>query len=284
MSEIEATAAATETTATEQTAITEPTTSVSTEATTGTKFTNEQIFEMFKGSLSDDLKGHSYIGKYKNAEDFAKAGINHQSSLTKKASEYFESDEPAVVAERNKLMGVPENAEGYELTPELVEQISPESMEAFRAKALEIGLPQKYINDLVQFEADLWTKNAENLQQEAVDQKDSATKALQEVWKGDQFDHNERMVSNLLKSELGLSAEDMAIPLGNNVNLIKALHERVVPLFGEDKLIEGTMSQTNVSASQRMSELNGAMFKTDRGTPEYKALMTEKMALMSRMK
>jgi hypothetical protein len=55
-------------------------------------------------------------------------------------------------------------------------------------------------------------------------------------------------------------------------------------MYGDDKLIEGTMSQTGVSASERMKELNHEMFKAPAGTPEYKALMAEKVSLMSRMK
>ena len=245
---------------------------------------NEEIFSAFKQSAGEELSGHSYLDKYKTAEDFIKAGINHQSSLTKKASEYFESDDPVVIAERNKLIGVPENIEGYEVSSELAEAVNPESLAAFKEFALEKGLPSKHINDIVQFEADLWTQHAENQAAEAVAEKDATTAALQEAWKGDTFDHNTKQVQNLLINELGLSSEDLTQPIGNSAKLITALFDKVVPMYGEDKLIEGTMTQTRASASERMSQINTEMFKAQHGTPEYNALLSEKTALMGKMK
>ena len=263
---------------------TEATTALGGEATTSTEpsFSNDQIFEMFKGSLGDDLKGHSYLGKYTNADDFVKAGINHQSSLTTKASDYFTSEEPAVVAERNKILGVPESADGYEISPELSEVVSEESLANFKAKAHEIGLPAKFLPELVKFEADLWSKHAENQEASAVAQKEEAIASLKEEWKGDTFDHNTKQVMNLMK-EIGITDVDMTIPLGNNTALIKALHAQVVPLFGADKLIEGTMTQTMASAGDRIKQINTEMFSARQGTPEYKALMSEKATLMSKM-
>jgi hypothetical protein len=249
-----------------------------------TSLSNEEIFTKFKESAGDELKGHSYFEKYKTAEDFIKAGINHQSSLTKKASEYFESEDPVVIAERNKLMGVPEGADGYELSQELVDGVSAESLEAFKGKAHEIGLPAKFLPELVQFETDLWTKNAENIEAAKVAEKDATTAELQELWKGDTFDHNTKQVQNLLINELGLSAEDLTKPIGNSSKLITALLDKVVPLYGSDKLIEGTITQTRESGSERMKQLNVEMFKTKQNTPEYKSLLAEKAALMGKMK
>jgi len=245
---------------------------------------NEEIFTAFKQSAGEELSGHSYLDKYKTAEDFIKAGINHQSSLTKKASEYFESEDPVVMAERNKLMGVPDSADGYEISAELSEAVSEESLSAFKEKAHEMGLPSKYVEEMVQFEADLWTQHAENQTAEAVAEKDATTAALQEAWKGDTFDHNTKQVQNLLINELGLSSEDLTQPIGNSAKLITALFDKVVPMYGEDKLIEGTMTQTRASASERMSQINTEMFKAQHGTPEYNALLSEKTALMDKMK
>lgn len=245
---------------------------------------NEEIFSAFKRSAGEELQGHSYLDKYKTAEDMIKAGINHQSSLTKKASEYFESEDPVVIAERNKLMGVPDSAEGYEVSAELAEAINPESLEAFKEKAHEMGLPSQYVEEMVQFEADLWTQHAENQAAEQVAEKDATTAALQEAWKGDKFDHNTKQVQNLLFSELGLSPEDLTQPIGNSAKLITALFDKVVPMYGEDKLIEGTMTQSRVSAGERMTQLNHEMHKTPAGSPEYKALLSEKASLMGKMK
>lgn len=245
--------------------------------------TNEQIFDAFKSSLSDDLKGHSYLDKYKTAEDFAKAGINHQSAFTKKASDYLGSEDPVIVAERNKFFGVPDEAGGYEVSAELSEAVSEESLAGFKAKAHEIGLPAKFIEPMVQFEADLWTQHHENVEAEKVAQTEAVTNELKEVWKGDTFDHNTKQVQNLLLNELGLTAEDLSQPIGNSSKLITALFNKVVPMYGEDKLIEGTMTQTRASASERMGQINTEMYNASQGSPEHKALMAEKVALMAKM-
>jgi FKBP-type peptidyl-prolyl cis-trans isomerase len=244
--------------------------------------TAEESFQAFKDSMPDDLKGHSYLDKYKTAEDFAKAGINHQSALTKKASDYFESEDPVVVAERDKLMGVPESAEGYEVSAELSEAVSEESLVAFKAKAHEMKLPAKYVEEMVQFEADLWTKHAESQAAEAQAETEATTATLKEGWKGDTFDHNTKQVQNLLINELGLSVEDLSQPIGNSAKLITALFDKVVPMYGEDKLIEGTMSQTSVSSSERMNQINREAHSLDANSPAYRDLMNEKKSLMSR--
>jgi len=244
----------------------------------------EEIFTMFKDSLGEDLKGHSYLEKYTNGDDFAKAGINHQSAFTKKASDYLDSDDPVIIAERNKFFGVPDAADGYEISQELSEAVTEESLTAFKAKAHEMGLPAKFANELVQFEADMWTKNAENIEAEKVADKEATTSELREVWSGDTFDHNKKQVENLLIGELGLTAEDFSKPIGNSSKLIQALFDKVVPLYGSDQLIEGTMTQTVNSASERINAINVEMHGTQSGTPEYKALITEKTGIMARMK
>jgi hypothetical protein len=245
--------------------------------------TNEEIFSAFKASLSDDLKGHSYLDKYKTAEDFAKAGINHQSAFTKKASEYLSSEDAVIVAERNKFFGVPDDASGYEVSAELSEAVSEESLAGFKELAKEIDLPAKYLEPMVQFEADLWTKHAENLAAEKVAETEAVTNELKAHWKGDTFDHNTKQVQNLLLNELGLTSEDLSQSIGNSSKLITALFEKVVPMYGEDKLIEGTMTQTRASASERMTQINTEMFNASQGSPEHKSLMAEKVALMSKM-
>ena len=268
--------------------VAEPTAPVSAETTavesSSPAMSNEDIFSAFKKSAGEELQGHSYLDKYKTAEDFIKAGINHQSSLTKKASEYFESEDPVVMAERNKLMGIPDNVDGYEVTQELAEAVNPESLAAFKEFALDKGLPAKHINDIVEFEAGLWAQHAENQEAEKVAETEAVTAQLKEQWKGDTFDHNTKQVQNLLINELGLTAEDLTQSIGNSSKLITALFDKVVPMYGDDKLIEGTMTQTRSSASERMGQLNQEMHATAHGTPAYKALLEEKVALMGRMK
>lgn len=245
----------------------------------------ESVFEAFKASLSDDLKGHSYLSKYKTAEDFAKAGINHQSALTKKASEYFESEVPEVVAERNKLMGVPESPDQYEINRELAtgETLGEEGEKMFRDWAIDNGLPSRLAQPAIEFHAEIVKKINEQNQAASAAQAEATTQELQAEWKGDTFDHNIKQVQNLM-SELGIDSEEMNKPIGNSPKLIKALFDKVVPLYGEDKLIEGTMGQTQASIAEQIDQINTSMFTTPAGTPEYKKLIAEKTNLMSKVK
>jgi hypothetical protein len=265
--------------------VVEPTTALNVDpAAASPALSKEEIFTMFKESAGEELQGHSYMDKYKTAEDFAKAGINHQSAFTQKASDYLGSDDPVIVAERNKFFGVPDSGDAYEISSELTESISEEGVASFRTMAHELELPQKFVEPLMKFEADLWAKNAENVEAAKVAEKEATTTELRETWKGDAFDANTKQVQNLLIGELGLSQEDLAMPIGNNAKLITALFDKIVPMFGSDKLIEGSMSQTISSASERMGQLRQEMHGTPSNTPAYAALKAEMSGLMAKVR
>ena len=240
----------------------------------------------FEKFLPEDIRDHSAIKKHTTVADLFKAKIGAESLIGKKVSEYLESDNPAVVAERNKHFGVPEKAEDYKLDIKLPEgfEMGTEGIERFRKAALEMGLPEKYAQPLAQFETDLWVEHAQK-QAEAVEaEKQAAEQALRDEWKADTYDKNLRTVKNLLTKELGLSDEDFSKPIGNNPALLKALIDKVVPAFGEDKLIEGGMTHSSESAEAQMLTLNKEMIGMNPNTPEYRAKLDEKKNLLSRMK
>mgnify|MGYP000188544211 CR=1 FL=1 len=204
--------------------------------------------------------------------------------MTRKTKDFLESDDPKIVAERNQLFGIPESPDQYEITPELASVVSEESLAAFKAHAHSIGLPQKYVNDLIQFETEIWMKHAQN--QEAANEqlKEAVVTELREAWKGDSYEHNSKQVHDLLVNELGLTPEDLAMPIGNSAKLIKGLFEKVVPLYGPDRIIEGNIQLDPTSVGQRIQQINVEMHDLDRGTPEYNKLMEEKRGLLAKQK
>ena len=240
----------------------------------------------FEKFLPEDIRDHSAIKKHSTVADLFKAKIGAESLIGKKVSEYLESDNPAVVAERNKHFGVPEKAEDYKLEIKLPEgfEMGTEGIERFRKVAHELGLPEKFAGPLAQFETDLWVEHAQKQAQAAEAEKQAAEQALRDAWKGDSYDKNLRTVKTLLTKELELTDEDFAKPIGNNPKLLTALLNKVAPAFGEDRLIEGNMTHTSESAEAQMRDINVKMMKTDRNTPEYRELMAAKTNLLSKMK
>lgn len=245
-----------------------------------------KFVEGFEKYLPEDIRDHSAIKKHTTVADLFKAKIGAESLIGKKVSDYLESDDPAVVSERNKHFGVPEKAEDYKIDIKLPEgfELGTEGIERFRTMAHELGLPEKFAAPLAQFETDLWVENAQKQAQASEEAKQAAEAALREEWKGEAYDKNLRTVKNLLTKELGLTDEDMTQPIGNNPALLKALVSKVVPAFGEDRLIEGGMSQTHESAEARMQALNREMIKMDSNTPEYREKLNEKTNLMAKMR
>lgn len=240
----------------------------------------------FEKFLPEDIRDHSAIKKHTTVADLFKAKIGAESLIGKKVSEYLESDNPAVVAERNKHFGVPEKPEGYKLDVKLPEgfQMGTEGIERFRKVAHELGLPEKFAGPLAQFETDLWVEHAQKQAQAAETEKQEAEASLREEWKGDTYDKNLRTVKSLLTKELGLTDDDFTKPIGNNPALLKALVSKVVPAFGEDRLIEGGMTHSVESAEAQMTALNREMIKMNPNTPEYRAKLDEKKNLLSKMK
>lgn len=245
-----------------------------------------KFVEGFEKFLPEDIRDHSAIKKHATVADLFKAKISAESLIGKKVSEYLESDNPAVVAERNKHFGVPEKPEGYKIDITLPEgfQMGTEGIEKFRQTAHKLGLPEKFAQPLAQFEADLWVEHAKKQEQAALEEKQSAESALREAWKGEAYDKNIRSVKNLLTKELGLSEDDFSKPIGNNPALLKALVSKVVPAFGEDRLIEGAMTHTVESAEAQLTALNREMIAMNPNTPEYRAKLDEKKNLLSKMK
>ena len=240
----------------------------------------------FKTMIPEDLRGHSVLDKYKNLPDLIKGTINAQSALGKKASDYFTSEDPVVVAERNKIMGIPEKAEDYKISRELAtgEKLGEEGEKMFREWAVANKLPAHLAQPAIEFHASIVKRINEQVTAAAEEQRVSAEKAMREEWKGDRFEHNTKQARNVLMNEFGLTAEDLTMPIGNSTKLVKALIEKYVPLVGEDKIIEGSMAVSGGSAEEQIKQINIDMHKTQTGTPEYAKLIEAKKTLMSRMK
>ena len=245
-----------------------------------------KFVEGFEKLLPEDIRSHSAVKKHQTITDLFKAKIGAESLIGKKVADYINSEDPAVVAERNKHFGVPEKAEDYKIDLKIPEglELGTEGIQKFREVAHKIGLPEKYVNDLAQFEVDLWAQHHASLAEAQKQEIASVEKELREEWKGDAFEANSSKVKLLLTKELGLTDEDLSKPIGNNPALLKALVNKVIPAFGEDKLIEGNMTHSSESAEAQIKTINQQMIKTPTNTPEYRELIDAKKALMARMR
>ncbi len=240
----------------------------------------------FEKLLPEDIRDHSAIKKHTNITDLFKAKIGAETLIGKKVKEYLDSDNPAVVAERNKHFGVPEKPEDYKIEVKMPEgmEIKPENIAAFREYAHKVGLPDKFASAMVQYEADLWVKNKQNLDAKAQAQKTETEAELRKEWTGDSYDKNLRAVKLLVTKEFGLTDADFDKPIGNNAALLKALASKVIPAFGEDRLIEGATPQSYESAETRLNALNREMISMNPNTPEYRVKLDEKKALLAKIR
>jgi hypothetical protein len=266
-----------------------PVTPIAENVTTQAKFLADEkgmFVDGWETMLPEDVRDHSIVKekKYTNVGDLIKAKISVDSLIGKKVGEYLDSKDPVVVQELNKRNGVPAKPEDYKINLKLPEgmQIGTEGIDRFRKKAAEIGLPDRFAEPLAQLEADLWVEHAQKQAAAVEEQKTAAEKALRDAWKGNAFDKNTAQVKRLV-STFGLTEADLTQPIGNNPALIKALFEKVVPLFGPDNLIEGAMRHTPASAEDRMTALNREMINMNPNTPEYRTKLDEKKNLLSQM-
>ena len=80
----------------------------------GVEWISQNWEDGFLESLPNDLGQHSIFQKYATPNDFIQGAINAQSQIGQKASEFLDSDDPSIIAERNAMMGVPETPDGYQ--------------------------------------------------------------------------------------------------------------------------------------------------------------------------
>jgi len=233
-----------------------------------------------------ELGSHSIFDKYKNVEDLAKATINKDHVIGKKAEEWWASEDSDIVAKRRELMGIPSDASGYEL-PSIPDGIllAPERLDAFKSFAHELGIPKETAKKLVEWDFRNAQQSLEQRQTAELEAKTTAENELKGKWKNDYGDNVEK-VGNLLDF-LGLGELKDDPAYGNNPRFIEAAYEKLVPLVENDAIIEGSQRQTLETAKDRLDQLEEKIFTfpSDKlQSPEYKALCKERADLLNKIK
>ncbi len=243
--------------------------------------------EAWRENLPDELGRHSIWQKYDNPIDLIKGSINAQSHIGKKAEEFWKSANIEDVAKRNEIMGVPQNPNEYvfeikELPDDL--EVDQNRMSDFKNLAYNLGLSQTQAEKLMDWEIETSAKNLEDI--ERIDESSiiEAEQALRQEWQGDKYEYNMGKVANVMDYlGLGEFKDDPAI--GNNVDFIKTVFEKVVPLIDEDSLIQDGLEQNYATVNDQLQELETKIYEFEGNTsePAYQKMLRERQALLEKI-
>jgi|TARA_Y100000310_G_C20698563_1_gene827545 hypothetical protein len=237
------------------------------------------------GNLPDEMGGHSSLSKYNSIEDLARAHINSSSLNSKKASEFWTSEDPQVVAERNSIMGVPADAAGYEL-------VKPADFPAdipydenhlsdFAAFAAENGMSKDLAEKLIQFDAGRASKVFESTQAITAEYKQGKIDELKKEW-GTKFDYNDSKVSQIA-DHLGITEVLMDTGLSHEPAVLNMLLNQIGPAISNDKLIETTKQDSFATLQDGLDAIDSKIYNMDSSDPAYKSLLAERMAMLEKV-
>lgn len=244
-----------------------------------------QFKEDFYSKLPDDVGSHSSIKSIKNVADLAKAFVNTKSLVGKKAEEFWESEDPEIVAKRKEIMGIPKSAEEYELVrPEIDEKIPFDEMSfnAFASKAAELGLTKAQAQALVDWDAERATGVFENVTAMTEEARQNSESALRKAW-GTKYDYNLAKAKQAADF-LGITDVLEKTGLGNESDVILAIFDKIIPAISEDKLIEAAKQDNLATMEDSLNEVESKLmsFDGDKNSPEYKKLVKDRTELLIR--
>ena len=240
----------------------------------------------FYTSLPDDLGNHSSVKQMKNVVDLAKSYMNTKGLVGKKLEEFWKSDDAAIVAKRNEIMGIPNSADGYEIDmPEVPEGVAYNEavLNEFKAKAAELGIPAETAKALVAWDLERATKASEGIKEIMDTQVAEASAALKKEW-GREYDYKLSKAQQAT-DYLGITETVNELGLGRNASFLKMVIDKLVPAIDNDKMVESNQKETLATVSDALNELETKMFKYQgsQNEPEYKALMKEREELLKKL-
>lgn len=239
----------------------------------------------FYTNLPDDLGSHSSLKQIKNATDLAKSFVSTKSMMGKKAEEFLTSDDPAVIAKRNEILGVPESKDGYTIEiPELPEGTvyNEQRADAFKDIASQAGLTNEQVQKLVEWDIEsssqVQTGMAEMLEQ----QRQEAEAALKKDW-GTQYEYNNDKVKSAT-DYLGITEDMKAIGLDDSPEFKKMVLDKLVPAISNDKLVEA-QADTVSSSLDSLNDLDDKMDSWTGSTqdPVYQKMVAQRAQLLARV-
>ena len=228
---------------------------------------DQQTIEATTSILNDDgtwnreafgeLGEHSVFQKYSTPEEMIKGAINAQQLLGKRAEDWWNSDDPEIIKERSRVMGVPEDPSEYNFkVPEGLEA-NEDALNETKTFFKEIGVPKDLAEKLVEFDADRIVKARQSAQEAAEAELKESVKELQGNWK-DKYDYNVSKVADSM-DHLGLSEFKDDPAIGNNPKFIRAWFEKVLPLMDNDEIVAARQAQSLASAEDTLISIEDEM-------------------------
>lgn len=245
--------------------------------------------ESFLSTLPDELGKHSIIEKYgRDPVNIIKGAINAQGLAGKKAEDFWTSEDPDVVASRNKIMGIPDSADAYEYDasdiPEAYRDLATQGVDAFKQFALENKIPKSIAEKVLAFDKARGIEAFEQKQASDEMQAQNVEKQLREKWKGDKYEYNISKIKGTLEAA-GLESFINDPAVANNPEHLELILEKMVPLFADDKLIEARMSQNTATLNDQLVDVESRISSYEGGAndPAYKSLVKQRFELLQKI-
>jgi hypothetical protein len=240
----------------------------------------------FYSSLPDDLGSHSSIKQIKNIVDLNKSYVNTKGLVGKKLEEFWTSKDESIAAKRREIMGVPGNAEGYEIdVPELPENVpySKEALNEFKELASKISLSKEQAKALAEWDTQRAISATEGISKQIESQMQEAESSLRKDW-GNKYEYNISKVKQTT-DYLGITDKINDLGLGREPEFLKMVIEKLVPAVSNDKLVENSQKETLATVSDSLDDIETKMIKWDGSTrdTEYQSLVKQRTELLKKL-
>tara|TARA_X000001382_G_scaffold22695_1_gene13802 strand:+ start:12696 stop:13541 length:846 start_codon:yes stop_codon:yes gene_type:complete len=235
--------------------------------------------------LPEELGNHSIFQKYTNPVDLAKGAINAQSMVGGKLDDFWSSENENDIAKRKEIMGIPSSIDDYNIDVELPEgiEISDDRIAEFKQLAYENGISADAAQALINFDIQKAEQDLSNADKDYNVSLDEAEATLREEWKGDDYEYNLSKVGQAMDFlNLGEFKDDPGI--ANNTEFIKALFENIVPLIGNDELIQARNDNNFASIQDQLNVIDQQMnnYSGNRAEASYQQLGKQRLALLEK--
>jgi len=239
----------------------------------------------FLASLPDEIGKHSSISKYSNLPDLIKGTLNASSLVSKKAHEYWKSEDPEIVALRNEIMGVPKDASGYEFVkPADIPEGMPydeKRVNDFAQFALENGVSKELAQKLINYDAQQAMSAIKHVNAVTETYKAEKIDELRKEW-GPKFDYNDAQVTRAA-DYLGIRDILVETGLAYEPSVQKAILEKIIPAISSDKLIEGAKEDNLATSIESLNELESKIDSMEQSDPRYKGLIDQRMKILEKI-
>jgi hypothetical protein len=240
----------------------------------------------FYSSLPDDLGSHSSIKQIKNIVDLNKSYVNTKGLVGKKLEEFWTSKDESIAAKRREIMGIPGNAEGYEIdVPELPENVpySKEALNEFKELASKISLSKEQAKALAEWDTQRAISATEGISKQIESQMQEAESSLRKDW-GNKYEYNISKVKQTT-DYLGITDKINDLGLGREPEFLKMVIEKLVPAVSNDKLVENSQKETLATVSDSLDDIETKMIKWDGSTrdTEYQSLVKQRTELLKKL-